>query len=242
VVTRAEAAFGAGFVGLLLGLALATHGAIAEFVPKLLSGFGVTVSLSIAAAIASVVLAFVAGLAKVSSFRLVRWTAVVYAELFRGTSLLVQLFWLYYVLPHFGIFLEPFTVGVLAIALNFGAYGSEVVRGAVKAVPRGQWEAVVALNLGYFDAMRRIILPQAIPAMIPPYGNLMIQLLKATALVSLISIADLTFEAYQLDQFTGETLKIFAIVLAAYFALALCWSIGFQLFERWLKAALGRSG
>jgi polar amino acid transport system permease protein len=82
-------------------------------------------------------------------------------------------------------------VAILALGLNVGAYGAEVVRGAVSAVPRGQWEATVALNMSRAQALRRIILPQAFVAMIPPWGNLFIELLKATALVSLITISDL---------------------------------------------------
>src|SRR3546814_7894014 len=95
-----------------------------------------------------------------------------YIELFRVTSALVQLFWLFFVLPEFGIRLSEMTVAVLGLGLNVGAYGAEVVRGAIQAVPKGQWEAATALNMSYPLAMRRIILPQAVVAMLPPWGNL----------------------------------------------------------------------
>jgi polar amino acid transport system permease protein len=84
----------------------------------------------------------------------------------------VQLFWWFFVLPHFGIFLAPMVVGIVGIGMNVGAYGAEVVRGAVQAVPRGQYEAAIALNMSPVARMRRIILPQAVLAMLPPWGNL----------------------------------------------------------------------
>src|SRR3546814_18898427 len=114
-----------------------------------------------------------------------RWLAITYIELFRGTSALVQLFWLFFVLPHFGLTLEPLTVAVAALGLNVGAYAAEVVRGAIDAVPRGQWEATIALNMSPIEALRRHILPPAVVAMSPPCGNLFIHLLKRTDLASL---------------------------------------------------------
>jgi polar amino acid transport system permease protein len=239
-VTRTEIVLVAGFFGALLGVYLATRGNLVALAPKLFSGLLVTILIAFFSALLSLATSFVIGLSKLSGSGFIRWPAIVYSELFRGTSLLVQLFWLFYVLPHFGISLEPFTVAVLGIGLNYGAYGSEIVRGAIQAVPRGQREAVVALNLSYVSALWRIILPQSLPFMIAPYGNLMIQLLKATSLVSLITIGDLTFESYQLDQFTGESLKIFSIVLMTYFALSLCVSIAFRFAERYANAAFGR--
>lgn len=238
--TRTELVLVVGFFGALLGVFLATRGNLVALAPKLFSGLAVTVLVALFSAFVSLVTSFVVGLAKLSFSVWLRWPAVIYSELFRGTSLLVQLFWLFYVLPHFGITLEPFTVAVLGVGLNYGAYGSEIVRGAIGAVPRGQREAIVALNLGYLKALWRIILPQSLPFMIAPYGTLMIQLLKATSLVSLITIGDLTFESYQLDQFTGESLKIFSIVLMTYFALSLCVSIAFRFAERYANASFGR--
>jgi polar amino acid transport system permease protein len=169
----------------------------------------------------------------------VRWLAIAYIEVFRGTSALVQLFWLFFVLPHFGITLDPIPVAILALGLNVGAYGAEVVRGAVLAVPRGQYEAAIALNMTPLTRMRRIILPQAIVAMIPPWGNLFIELLKATALVSLITVADLTFRAYQLNQATLQTVQIFLLVLVMYLGIALVITFLMRGLER--RVARGRA-
>jgi polar amino acid transport system permease protein len=230
--------FAAGFIGCLAGVTFATRDEYAHLIPKLVNGFGVTLFISVCAAAVSVVLALVTGLAKTSKIWPLRYAAYIYAELFRGTSLLVQLFWLFYVLPHFGLTLDPIIVGISGIALNYGAYGSEIVRGAIQSVPRSQWEACVALNLTRYHTLSKIILPQAAIITLPPYANLMIQLLKGSSLVSFITISDLTFEAYQLDQVTGETMKIFGIVLAAYFALSLQVSLLFRWFERSLAAGM----
>jgi polar amino acid transport system permease protein len=172
--------------------------------------------------------------------RPVRWLAVAYIELFRGTSALVQLFWMFFVLPLFGVTLTPMTVAITALGLNVGAYGAEVVRGAVAAVPRGQWEATVALNMTRAQALRRIVLPQAFVAMIPPWGNLFIELLKSTALVSLITISDLAFRAQQMNQTTFRTLEIFSIVLVIYLAIAAVITVGMRTLEQKAAGAMAR--
>jgi polar amino acid transport system permease protein len=136
--------------------------------------------------------------------------------------------------------MAPLTVAILALGLNVGAYGAEVVRGAVGAVPRGQWEASVALNMSRVQALRRIILPQAVVAMIPPWGNLFIELLKATALVSLITIPDLAFRAQQMNATTYRTVEIFSIVLVFYLAIAMLVTIAMQTVERFAARGLAR--
>ncbi|MGE0211446.1 MAG: amino acid ABC transporter permease, partial [Parvibaculaceae bacterium] len=127
----------------------------AVFLPGLLEGAWLTVRLTVLGCLLAVSLAIVAAVAKLYGPLPVRWLAVSYIEVFRGTSALVQLFWLFFVLPQFGLSLEPFTVGVLGLGLNVGAYGAEVVRGAIQAVPRGQWEATVALNMTRMQALKR---------------------------------------------------------------------------------------
>ncbi|HLS86694.1 MAG TPA: ectoine/hydroxyectoine ABC transporter permease subunit EhuC [Burkholderiales bacterium] len=192
-----------------------------QALPFLAEGLLATIALTAAAALLAVLLSLLAGLARLAPTRWLRWPAAVYVETFRGTSALVQLFWFYFVLPFFGVQLGAFAAGVLVLGLNTGAYGSEVVRGAIQAVPRGQREAAQALNLTRLQALRRIVLPQALPAMLPPAGNLAIELLKNTALVSLITITELTFSAQILRAETLRSAEIFSLVLALYFAVAL---------------------
>jgi polar amino acid transport system permease protein len=211
-----------------------------EIFPRLLNGTIVTVQIAVLSMFFASVLSVIIGLARLISVWPINWLVRAYVEFFRGTSLLVQLFWMYYVLPHFGVFLDPFTVGVAGISLNLGAYGAEAVRGAILAVPKTQYEAAIALNLSPFHRMRRIILPQAFVILLPPWGNMMIETLKVTSVVSLITISDLTFEAYQLNALTFRTVEIFLLVLGIYFALAQIVAAFVRLVERRAKRGLAR--
>ncbi len=211
-----------------------------EFIPPLLEASIVTAEITILSAALAFVLALVAGLARLSRLWVVRALASAYIEFFRGTSLLVQLFWLFYVLPHFGLTLPPLSVAVLGLALNAGAYGAEIVRAAIQAVARGQYEAATALNMTRYQTMRQVILPQALVAMIPPFGNLFIELLKGTALVSLITITELAFRGAQLNVATLRTMEIFSIVLVIYFLMAMVITAFMRGIERRLGAGLGR--
>jgi len=187
--------------------------------PLLLSGTLVTIEISILSGMLALAAAGVAGLARQSGRRILRWPAAAYIELFRGTALLIQLFWMYYVLPDFGINLPAFTVAVLGVGLNYGAYGAELVRGAMQSVGLGQRDAARALGLSPAQVIRLVVLPQAAAIAVLPWGTLMIQLVKATSLVSLITIAELSYRAYQLNQVTMQTAKTFSVVLVLYFAI-----------------------
>jgi len=222
------------------GLSVASFAGFREFLPGLLSGTVVTIQITLGGAALAVAMALIAAMGKMYGALPVRWLAVAYIETFRGTSALVQLFWLFFVLPHFGVRLDPIPVAILALGLNVGAYGAEVVRGAVAAVPRGQWEASVALNMSRALALRRIILPQAFLAMIPPWGNLFIELMKATSLVALISVSDLTFRARQMNDITFRTIEIFTIVLVIYLAISIIITVAMRTLERYAARGLGR--
>ncbi len=209
-----------------------------ELMKNLLPGLKITLVITLSSALLAFVAAFAAGLARLSKVRLLRALALVYIDFFRGTSALVQLFWAYFALPLLGIELNAMTVGIVVLGLNIGAYGAEVVRGAVQAVPRNQWDAAAALNFTHATAMRRIILPQALVAMLPPFGNLLIELLKSTALVSLITLSDLTFEAQVLRASTLRSAEIFIIVLVIYFLIAQALNQGVKMIEK--RFTLGR--
>jgi polar amino acid transport system permease protein len=224
------------------GLVFASYGGTARFVPGLIDGALVTVQITVAAAILAIVTALIAALCKLYGPAPVRWLATIYIELFRGTSALVQLFWLFFVLPRFGITLPAMVVGIVALGLHVGAYGAELIRGAISGVARGQWEAATALNMNRATALRRIILPQALVAMIPPWGNLLIELLKLTSLVSLITITDLAFRAQQMNQATFETARIFGITATFYLALAAFITIGMRSLEQAVSHRWARRG
>jgi len=207
-----------------------------------LAGFLTTLELLVLAGLLAFLLAFLFGLARVSHFGPLRAIAVVYIEIFRGVSLLVQLFWLFFVLPFFGIYLEPITTAVIGLGFCNGAYGAEIVRGAIEAVPRGQIEAAIAVNYTRLQRMWKVVLPQAIPAMLPPFANQTIDLLKATSLVSLITVKDLSFQALTLRETTMRTLEPFCVVLVGYFVLAMAVSGLFAMLERYFNLGLDRGG
>lgn len=185
----------------------------------------------------AIVVSFVVGLARLSPWRLIRILVAVYVEVFRGTSAIVQVFYFFFVLPLVGIRLSPLTAGVLALGLNFGAYGSEIVRAAITNVDRGQREAAIALNMTPALTMRRIILPQALAAMLPSFGNLMIDLLKATSLLSLITLSELTFAGKVIVQGQGHVTEVYVLVLLIYFVISLALGRIFKLAEH--RVAVG---
>lgn len=215
-----------------------------ELLPLLLQGAWVTVKVTFFGSLLAIACALVAALARLSPLTPLRWLAITYIEVFRGSSLLVQLFWLYFVLPMppFNIEMSAFAVAVVGLGLNIGAYGAEVLRGAIRSVHQGQHEACQALNMTAATRMRRIILPQALLAAIPPGTNLLIELLKNTSLVSLITLSDLAFRARQLDQATFMTLEIFALALLLYFLMAQVINLGMRLLEKRLSRGRMRGG
>lgn len=119
------------------------------------------------------------------------WTISVLVELIRSTPLLIQIFFLYFVFPKFGVVLDGFTAGVLAIGIHYAAYCSEVYRAGFDNIPRGQWEASIALNLSAWTTFRDIIIPQAIPPIVPALGNYLVALFKETPLLSAIAVLEL---------------------------------------------------
>lgn len=207
---------------------------MSELLPLLLRGTLVTVEIAALGTLLAIVMAFVATAAKLSPFAPLRWIGNVYVEVFRGTSLLVQLFWFFFVLPlpPINFSMTPFSVAIIGLGLHYGAYGSEILRGALRSVPGGQFEAALALNMSPLTRIRRIILPQAMINALPPATNLMIELLKGTSLVSLITLSDLSFRARQLDEATFKTAEIFMLTLVIYFVLAQLLATVMRHFER----------
>ncbi|RVU36200.1 ectoine/hydroxyectoine ABC transporter permease subunit EhuC [Hwanghaeella grinnelliae] len=193
---------------------------IIEYSPILIKGTITTIQLTLASAVLALTISFIVGLARFSRHRSVRAAAICYLEFFRGTSAIVQMFFMYYVLPLMGVHFSPLTAGILACGCNLGSYGSEVVRGAIQSVSRGQHEAALALNYTTYQRYRYVLIPQAIPVMIPTFSNLLIELMKLTAVASLITISDLTFMAQIIRVQTALTLEPFLVILVIYFIIA----------------------
>lgn len=192
-----------------------------EWLPVFARGAGVTLKVAVLSAGLALVMSIATGLGSVSHVAVVRVLSRLYIQVFRAASLLILLFWVYFALPFAGVELSKLLSAVLAIGLNIGAYGAEIVRSSVMAVPQGQLEASVALNLSPSQRLWRVIFPQALARMLPPMGNLMIELLKSTSLIYFITLADLTYEAMILrNNYYIWTPQIFGLLLVAYFLLA----------------------
>jgi polar amino acid transport system permease protein len=216
------------------------YGSLQDYLPFLAAGIPVTLWITALAMAVALPTSVILALGRSSRFGPLRWAAGFVIELFRGSSSLVQLFWAFYVLPFFGINLPAMVVGVAVLGLNSGSYFSEVVRAGLNAVPKGQYEA--ALTLGFSAPYRffRIIVPQALPIIIPPFGNALITMLKFTALVSLVTIQDLTFRAGLVSTSTGQSGLIYGMVLVTYFILALMLGGGTKLLEGYVNRRAGR--
>ena len=190
--------------------------AVANIGP-LLGGLLITVELTLVVITLSLVCALVVALAGMSRFAPLRWLVWAYIEVMRGTPLLLQLIYVYYVLPEIGIRLDAFTAGVLALTLNYTAYISEVYRSGIQAIAKGQHDAAAALGMTHALAMRRIILPQAIRIVVPALGNYFIGLFKDTALCSAVSIQELVFTAQVHAALNFQYFTLYTVVAAMYF-------------------------
>lgn len=193
-------------------------GRITYFLPHLASGLLVTMQVAVATTPLMLFIAVVVAVMRMTKNRLIYGIATIYVEIFRGTPMLIQLLYIFYVLPFLGVRIDPFESAVIGLALNMGAYISEVVRGAFQSISKGQWEAATSLCMPYALAMRRIIFPQAIRVMLPPIGNNVIELIKGSAIVSLVSVYDLTYQGSVMTTKTFETAIVWFMVAFLYFA------------------------
>lgn len=162
-----------------------------DVMPKMAAGLVITVQATLVGAVLAYTLGLLLAILKKSNSKLVAWSSYWASEFVRRTPLLVQLYFLFYVLPDLGIFLSPFMAGVVGIGLHFSTYTSEVFRAGIENVPKGQWEAARSLNYSAFQTWRFVILPQAIPPMFPPLANYLITMFKETPLLSAITVVEL---------------------------------------------------
>jgi polar amino acid transport system permease protein len=216
---------------------------LSRIVPVLLQGLPPTVIATVGGIVLTILLSVAAGLLLLSPRRWVRVLVRIYVEGFRGTSEVVQLFWIYFVLPVLiGFQLVPLWAGVLVLGLNHGAYGAEIVRGAVQSVPRAQYEGAIALSLSPAQRMRRVIFPQALVEMLPPMNNLFIQLLKSTAILALITVPEVTRQARDvlIPNYGDDTILIFGLVFLVYLVLAAILTALMRLAERIASRRVGR--
>jgi polar amino acid transport system permease protein len=162
-------------------------------------------------------------------------------EFIRSTPLVVQIFFVFYVGPQFGIRLSPWTSGMIAIGLHYASYLSEVYRAGLDNVPRGQWEACRALNLSTVRTYFRIIIPQAIPSSLPGMGNYLVGIFKDTPMLSVIGVAELMHTATSIGSETYRYLEPYTIVGLIFLVISLPTAFGLRRFEAWVRRSMGMS-
>lgn len=206
-----------------------------KYLPLLLKGALVTVEISVISMALAVVLGLLLALGRMFGPAPVRWLASAYVEVVRGTPLLIQLYLIYYGLPNIGIRLNAFSAAVLGLGLNYAAYEAENYRAGIQAIPRGQMEAALALGMTRWQALRRVILPQAFRIIIPPVNNDFIALFKDSSLVSVITMVELTKVYGMLATTTYDYIGLGLMTAAIYFALSYPASIFADRLEKKLR-------
>ncbi len=190
------------------------------FLPSLLQGAVITISVSLLAFVLACVCGLVLGVMRMARLLPIRIVAAIYVQFIRGTPLLLQLFFLYYVLPYAGIVLSPFVSGVLGLTMNYAAYMAEVFRSGIQAIAKGQSEAGFALGMSRRLLLRRIVMPQALRIIIPALGNFFVSIFKDSALVSVLTLRDLMFSGQLLASATFKHFEIFSMVAVIYFLIS----------------------
>ncbi|MET3663157.1 polar amino acid transport system permease protein [Aquamicrobium ahrensii] len=204
--------------------------------PTLIEGVKITILATILGSALAAAVGLVIALLRRSSNRLVARPVAFVAEFIRGTPLLVQLYFIFYILPDFGILLPPLLAGVIGLGLHYGTYTAEVYRAGIDNVPRGQWEAAKACNLGARQTWMHIILPQAIPPMIPALANYFIAMFKETPLLSAITVLELMNQAKSVANTYYRYLEPMTLV-GAFFLVISLFSV---VLLRWLERRYGR--
>ena len=206
-----------------------------EIVPDILRGLGVTLAAVFWGMLIALVLGLVWAIGRRSKSRWIAWPVVVLVEFIRSTPLLVQIYFLFYVLPSAGLTLSPFLTGVLALGLHYSCYTSEVYRAGINAIGPGQWMAAKALNLTLRQTYQHVILPQAIPPIIPALGNYLIAMFKDTPLLSAITVLEILQRAKIIGKETFRFLEPFTIVGIIFLMLSVASGFGIRWLERKLK-------
>lgn len=206
--------------------------------PDLLDGLRLTVMLTFVSMALAMVLGLILALGRLRSrFGAIYWLSTVFVELIRGSPLLLQLFYIYYVFPFIGIRMPPIMAGILGLMINYGAYLSEVFRAGILAVDKGQWEAAEAIGLPRVRILRLVVLPQALRIVLPPVGNYFISLFKDTALVSTISIGELIFRGQLIAADTFKYLQVYTIIFVIYVVISVPASLGVKAIEAKLNTS-----
>jgi len=207
-----------------------------EFMPILLLGVRNTIIVTLGSLALSTVLGMIWALMRVSGIRALAVVAVVVVNVIRGIPIIVQLFYIYFVLPDFGITLSALQAAIIGLGIAYSAYQSENFRAGIEAIDRGQIESAYSLGLSWALTMRKVVLPQAVRIMLPPYGNIMIMMLKDSSQASTITVAELALQGKLIASSTFQNTTVFTLVAALYLVM----SLPLIVLAGWLERRFGR--
>jgi polar amino acid transport system permease protein len=207
-----------------------------EFLPILLQGMGMTILVTLCALVLATLLGIVWALMRTSGVPWLVWPALVFTNTIRGIPILVQLFYIYFVLPELGVDLTAFQAGVIGLGVAYSAYMGEVFRAGILAVDPGTIEAAESLGMTRARVLSRVVLPQAVRIVLPPYGNNLIMLLKDSSQASVITVAEMSTQARLIAASTFKNQEVWTLVALLY----LCLSVPLILLVAWLEKRFGR--
>ena len=203
-----------------------------DYGPRILIGFWLTIKIVLAAIVIGLPISLLLVFARRSRLKIISWIAVSYIEIFRNTPFIIQVFLIYYVLPFYGLRLPAEQVGILALAAFGSAYFAEVIRGGIDAMPTGQLESARAIGMTEYQAMRYIVLPQAVGVILPALSNQMLSLVKESAILSTITVQEMTMTAIRVQGETFRPFEAFIMIAALYWTLNETIAYGLRKFEK----------
>jgi polar amino acid transport system permease protein len=210
-----------------------------EILPTLAEAAIVTIEATLLGFVLAVVLGLLLAILRMAMNPLISWPVTGFIEFIRSTPLLVQLFFMFFVLPEFGIRMSPLVTGILTLGVHYSTYCSEVYRAGLENVPKGQWEASIALNLSPYVTFRDIIIPQAIPPVVPALGNYLVAMFKETPQLAGIAVAELMLTASEIGSENFRYIEPITIVGLFFLVLSLISAAGIRHVERWLQHRRG---
>ena len=210
---------------------------VTEFLPILLQGVWLTILVTIGSLILSTILGLLWALMRVSGVRVLAGLSASLINVIRGIPIIVLLFYLYFVMPDFGVAMSALQASILGLGIAYSAYQAENFRAGIEAIDKGQIEASESLGMGWALMMRRVVLPQAVKIILPPYGNIMIMMLKDSSQASTITVAELTLKGQLIASSTFKYTSVLTMVAVLYLVM----SVPLILFVGWLERRMGEA-
>ena len=192
-----------------------------EFLPILMSGVALTIIVTVGSLLLSTVLGLIWALMRVSGIGILSGLSAGLINVIRGIPIIVLLFYLYFVMPEFGVTLSALQAAILGLGIAYSAYQAENFRAGIEAIDKGQIEAAQAIGMSWWQTMRRVVLPQAVKIVLPPYGNVMIMMLKDSSQASTITVAELALQGKLIASSTFKNTSVFTLVALMYLTMSI---------------------